>query len=79
MPNSWLKGRQEQRQNKHAKRKHTTHTSGTTEPSQPTASRRRHVKDGLNTEKKPKPKTIYSPEPLPSRAGPGSNMDVLCH
>lgn len=54
MPNSWLKGRQEQRQNKHTKRKHTTHTSGTTEPSQLTASRRGHVKDGLNTEKKTK-------------------------
>lgn len=52
MPNSWLKGRQEQTQNKHTKRKHTTHTSGTTKPSQLTASRRCPLTliDGLNTE-----------------------------
>lgn len=53
MPNSWLKGRQEQRQNKHVTlRGNTTHTSGTTKPSQLTPSRRcpLNLIDGLNTE-----------------------------
>lgn len=64
--------RQEQRQTCHTRRKHTTHTSGTTKPSQPTVSRHCPLTliDRLNTERVTV-ETIDSLENL-YRAGQGT-------